>query len=595
MLVSSFQKERRQKSQGVLTLIVTLMIAVVGCSGRGILQDEKLTAAALPPDQPSPEALQTGQPELPRVYINTDLPVETLANGRTINLAPGADLNAAAKSAKAGDTIVLQAGATYRGGLVLPNRLGDGWVTIRTSTPDNQLPKPGVRVTPAQAPLLARIQTENSEPAIQAAKGAHHFRFVGLDITMAPNTPFTYDLVALGPDSMKSPSDFPHDLIFDHVYVHGSPSQSVRRGFALNCGSVAVIDSWIDEIHEEGADSAAVGGWGGVGPYKIVNNHLESAGINFFQGGAVPSVPNATPTDIEFRRNHIYKPLKWKEDDKSFAGKKWTVKNLFELKNARRVLVEGNLFEHNWLMGQVGFAMLLTIRTEEGRVPWSVVNDITVVNNIFRGATGGVEMAGIDDSAPANARGESRRILIKNNLFEDLDGPRWGGDNTGGAFLKMGGIGEVTVSHNTILNSGSTIITYSNPSANFSFTDNLIAHNDYGIKGDGKDSGRNTLDVYFPGAVVRKNVIAGASEKDYPADNFYPAQFSSVKFVDAAGRNYRLAPESPYRNKASDGKDIGVDFDALTEKTNEVKTSTSGALQDARRNQSPQPRPARNE
>jgi hypothetical protein len=36
-----------------------------------------------------------------------------------------------------------------------------------------------------------------------------------------------------------------------------------------------------------------------------------------------------------------------------------------------------------------------------------------------------------------------------------------------------------------------------------------------------------------------------------------------VGFVDFRGGDYRLGPSSPYRRAASDGTDIGVDFDEL--------------------------------
>ena len=42
------------------------------------------------------------------------------------------------------------------------------------------------------------------------------------------------------------------------------------------------------------------------------------------------------------------------------------MKNSFELKNARRVLVEGNVFEHVWAAAQTGFAVLFTTRNQGG-------------------------------------------------------------------------------------------------------------------------------------------------------------------------------------------------------------------------------------
>jgi hypothetical protein len=100
------------------------------------------------------------------------------------------------------------------------------------------------------------------------------------------------------------------------------------------------------------------------------------------------------------------------------------VKNLLELKNAQRVLIEGNLLEHNWGMGQVGFAVLFTVRNDGGQAPWAVVEDVTFANNVVRHAAGGVSIHGYDSINPTQW---SQRILIRNNLFEDVDGKKWEG------------------------------------------------------------------------------------------------------------------------------------------------------------------------
>ena len=94
-------------------------------------------------------------------------------------------------------------------------------------------------------------------------------------------------------------------------------------------------------------------------------------------GGADPKIIGLVPSDIEFRRNHCFKPLSWNPLDPSYAGRHWTVKNIFELKNARRVLVEGNMLENNWADGQSGAAVLFTPRNQEGTAPWSAVQDVT--------------------------------------------------------------------------------------------------------------------------------------------------------------------------------------------------------------------------
>jgi hypothetical protein len=39
------------------------------------------------------------------------------------------------------------------------------------------------------------------------------------------------------------------------------------------------------------------------------------------------------------------------------TGTTWVVKNLFELKSARNVIVESNIFENHWRDGQPGYAV----------------------------------------------------------------------------------------------------------------------------------------------------------------------------------------------------------------------------------------------
>jgi hypothetical protein len=97
----------------------------------------------------------------------------------------------------------------------------------------------------------------------------------------------------------------------------------------------------------------------------------------------------------------------------------------------------------------------------------------------------------------------------------------------------------------------------------FIYSNNITPHNDYGITGTGTSVGHPTLARYFPGSIIRKNVIVGGSAALYPADNFFPASLDEVKFMDRAGGHYRLRESSPYRQAGTDGKDVGVDFAAL--------------------------------
>ena len=496
---------------------------------------------------------QTGSaPELPRVYLNTDY---TPSAGRVIAVTAGGDFQAALNQAQPGDVITLQAGATFTGNFTLPNKSGQSqWIVIRSSISDANLPPAGTRVTPAYSAVMPKIISPNAEPAIRTASGAHHYRFIGLEIGVSPGAKLIYNIVDFS-GGQTSLSQVPHDLIVDRCYIHGASSNNARRGIALNSASTAVIDSHISDCHEVGADSQAICGWNGPGPFKIVNNYLEGAGENVMFGGADPSIQNLIPSDIEFKRNHLAKPVKWKVGHPSYAGIHWTVKNLFELKNAQRALIDSNIFEYNWADGQSGAAIVFTPRNQSGGSPWSVAQDVIFTNNIVRHTGRGFNIAGRDDIAGTSE--PSRRILIRNNLLEDINGSTWGGD--GKMFQIVGGAEYITIDHNTGFATGNIITTESGKELNkeLVFTNNIVPHNAYGVIGTDTGIGTATLNRWFSSYVFEKNVIVGGRASSYPPSNYFINSFSEVGFTDMARGDYRLSSSSPYRNAGTSGKDIG--------------------------------------
>lgn len=550
--MKTYMKRKLTIFLGFLTAV--LVGASCGVMGKGAstLTDAEIEAMA---KRVAPTLNAAGaEPELPRIFLDTTYVPPT---GKTIAVPAGGDFQAAINQALPGDIITLQAGATYTGNFKLPAKTGTGWIVIRSSAPDSSLPAPGTRITPAFASVLPKIITPNTEPALEALDAAHHYRLIGLECTVATATQTTYNLVALG-DVQNSLAQMPHNLILDRVYLHGNPTATLRRAVKLNSASTAIIDSYLSDCHEVGNDSQAIGGWNGAGPFKIVNNYLEGAGENLIIGGGDPAVLNLVPSDIEIRRNHFFKPLSWRLGDPSYAGMAWGVKNLLELKNAQRVLVDGNILEHNWVHAQIGYAILFTVRNQDGTAPWSVVQDITFTNNIVRKSSAGINMHGTDNNQRSVT---SRRIRISNNLFLEIDSQRWSGPGIG--FQLIGGPHEVTIEHNTIFHSGNIIATSDAPTEMLVFRNNLFPHNEYGVKGDSRDTGNSTITTYFPGSEFRKNVMAGGPSALYPPDNFFPSSLDQVGFVDRVGGNYRLASTSAYKNAGTDGKDVGCDFNAL--------------------------------
>jgi len=478
----------------------------------------------------------------------------------------GRSLQAALDAAVPGDTIVLQAGGTFAGGFELPiksclalNPEEECWITIRTSAMD-ELPAPGTRIHPSHSAALPRLISD-SGPVLRTQPGAHHYRIIGMEILPARGRYLT-NLVLLGTGVERAVEDLPYRIVLDRCYLHGDPVHGTRRGIAMNSRDTDVINSYIEDIKDAENDSQAIAAWNTPGPLRILNNHLEAAGENVMFGGADPAIPDLVPSYIWIKGNHFYKPLAWKESGQ------WRVKNLLELKNARRLLIEANVFENNWAAAQSGFAILLTPRNQDGSSPWSVVEDVWFRYNLLRGVASGINLLGSDDIYTSR---QTRNILIEHNLFEDV-GTRWGG--RGIIFQLLNGTETVVIRHNTAPDAARAIFAEGRPNVGFVYEDNLTLG---GIGGTGTAAGDDTLATYFPDARFRQNVLIGGAARQYTGTSCdridcFPSSLEAVGFQDLGARpgNWRLLSSSPYKGQATtpgaggpERTDVGADVDSV--------------------------------
>jgi hypothetical protein len=471
------------------------------------------------------------------------------ASAATINVPAGGDLQAAINAAQPGDVITLAPGARYQGPFRLPANSGTSYVTIRTSAPDSALPGAGVRIDPSYFANLPKLVAPAGGQVVYTAMGAHHFRFIGVEISPTSGT-FLYNVVQLGDGSETATDMLPHDIVFDRVYIHGDATAGARRGIAANGANITVINSYISDCKEAGADSQAIGGWNGTGPLLIQNNYLSAAGENILIGGQYPNIAGLVTRNITVKGNHFYKPTSWR-------GSAWSVKNLFELKNADQVEVDGNVFENNWGASQNGFAILFTTRGEDGKAPQAVVSNVKFTNNIIRHVAGGVNILGRDNMSPSQ---QGHDYLISNNLFEDVNGATWGG--TGRLFQILNGAKNVTITHNSGFPDGAVLMADLDPSPGLVFQNNMTTSGSYGVIGSGSAIGTTTLSSYFPGFTFNGNVIIAGNQSAYPGGNFFPGSTSAVGFVSYSS-DVSLAASSPYHNAGTDGTDIGVKLSAL--------------------------------
>jgi PKD repeat protein len=260
----------------------------------------------------------------------------------------------------------------------------------------------------------------------------------------------------------------------------------------------------------------------------------------------------------------------------STAGTAWTVKNVFELKSARNVVVEDNVLENHWKDAQPGYAIVLTPRNSNGTCTWCVVERVRFEYNLVRNVAAGINLLGYD--APTTPTRQTNNIVIRNNLFAglrtSLGGNAW--------FLLIGeGPRDVVVDHNTIDGIGSAVVyTYGGTSSaprqiyGFSMTANAARHGSYGFNGAYFTYGISMLNGFYPDGVLTGNYLAGGSASRYPAGNVFAGAFPD-QFVDAAAGDFTLRPGSALRGSAPDGSDIGVDYAVLSERVRGVVEGTS--------------------
>jgi hypothetical protein len=225
-------------------------------------------------------------PALPARYVDSSAPLVT---GKSIPVHAGNDLQAIYNSASCGSDIVLDAGATFTGNFVFNKRCtAPDWLVVRTSNL-GKLPE-GRRVSPGDAANMATIRSVNGGPPITTTNagnvaGSYHY-FAGLEVTSTASQGALVNVT--NGLSETSAGQLASHIIFSRMYVHGLPSSrtvQMTRGFLLTGSYVALVDNYISSIYSCCADSQAILGALGPGPYRIHNNYVEAAGENIMFGG----------------------------------------------------------------------------------------------------------------------------------------------------------------------------------------------------------------------------------------------------------------------------------------------------------------------
>lgn len=559
-------------------------------------------------------ATMDGPAELPRVSVNSSL-ASTPAPGARKLVAAGANLQQALNNAHCGDTLLLQAGATFTGIYNLPAKACDAqhWIVIRTSAPDSALPPEGKRISPCYAgvaslpgrPILscatptkvmARLMGNKAGPII-LANGSNHYR-------LGPGLEITRPLSSLAYGNLVTASGSAQHVVIDRDWIHGVPQYDTVRGVMLSgIKYAAVVDSYLTDFHCAAligacTDSQAIAGGTGSRPqgvWKIHNNFMEGAAETILFGGVQTN--SVTPADIEISNNHMFKPLTWMPGQPGFVGRPnsnttkctktpgycpFVVKNLIELKNAQRVLLEGNILENSWGgFTQHGEAIVVNgLNPADNTLSAISVMDFTVRYNRTSHSASVLTLA---NPGPNNL--PIGRFSIHDNIFDDVSSKYRNGD-TAGAFAGVYsycssttcGNGNISVNHNTELITESVkwfavVGAGRGPIPNWTYTNNIVSINtgpaiiNTGFPGCADNTVNNAAKLVecFSPYAMHDNVLIGGNGP-WPIGNYLPASAAAVKFVNynnANGGNYKLLSTSPYHNAGTDGKDLGADIAAV--------------------------------
>ena len=410
-------------------------------------------------------------------------------------------------------------------------------ITIRSSAP-----LPARRITPADAALLPIIGSGTVDSAL-TGEGTSNWRLDGL--AFASSTTGEGNIIDLQNATA---------ITMDRLLIVAGPAGQ-KRAIKGNGRQITLTRSHIANIWRAGQDSQAFCAWDGAGPYTVTDNYLEAASENVMFGGANSLAADRVPADILVERNHFTKRPEWR-------GQRKAVKNLFELKSAKRVTVRSNLFEHNWTDAQSGTAILFTVRNDEGQSPWSVIEDVVFEKNVIRDTESVFSIIGYNDGDPS---GRATRITIRaqprhrHRIFPD--GRRGGGDVDARPQHRRSGQ-ELSDALQ-----GRRVGGRDGRSAARSVR-RRVAHNHeharqpqpYGAFGEDAGIGTSALAGLTRSYRWTHNVLAGNSGRVYPPVTWQPTVAAHRAHFNA---DYSLVPSSTYRGAGTDRQDLGASPELL--------------------------------
>jgi len=532
--------------------------------------------------------------------------------------------------------ITATAGETFSGNFTIPSKTCAKYVTVRSSR-FRDVPK-GQRATSSNTASMALIRTPNLTPVIDMTTGGY-WRFEMLEFTKAATGTLMYPLVKIGNSSAKTVAELPHHVIFDRCYIHGvQDAAEVIRAIHLAATHFELLDSTVSQIMGQGIETQGLWCEQGCTEITATNNFIEAATENFLAGGNDGNGQSNTnmgqhpQSGFYFRGNLFSKDPSWKREASSgvpvraclvdelyqnTSGGQWyqctvatgtwvtvsppaylntpSQKNMFELKDGRRVKLIGNYFRNTWDHAQGG-SIFLVNQTGQASRSYNVED---VENAYNRGENIGAGWNYGNMSyiwTPGNGYvgtpiTRASRHNIHNNL---ITGFFYGGAGTFGTgrVLSYHTVDDMVFRHNSVSGSPTHgIINNSDEAANWrgnvNIIDNVWSPNSYGWLATGVVGATNWCGIQNVVMVAgssfnfRANALIGGSTLSTTCtgdtgpqlySGTLPATASDI-FTNPAS-DWTIKSGSPALAAGTGGRDLGADMAMVDGATSTVLAGT---------------------
>jgi hypothetical protein len=298
---------------------------------------------------------------------------------------------------------------------------------------------------------------------------------------------------------------------------------------------------------------------------------VDPAFVTIPNGTSVYKIGEHVPTDVVVRRNHFKKDPGWHSTDPSYYGTDMVVKNSFEIKQAKRWVVQGNRMETHWQEDQ-NWSVVLTVKNQNGSQPWSTISTLDFSYNKIIDVGNCFQILVSDWGAPTLG---TDHMLIRHNICSgigtydpsgfhnfavlqdsDVTGSlttigeiafvRNSADNTGTGGTGRSILGETTTKLRNFVYYGNISSGYITHSGTGDGTPALVA-----LTGGGAGSYSFTKNGQYE--------ISGT----LPSDNTILTARSDVGFTDIATHNLKLAGGSPLLTTGPNGGRAGADTDEV--------------------------------